>query len=64
MPLQFCNAARHEAEYATLTGQIYDIPFGQGGPHQHTIAGISVALKEAMSAEFKQYQQLFLGKQF
>jgi glycine/serine hydroxymethyltransferase len=57
VPLQFCHAARHEAEYATLTEQIYDIPFGQGGPHQHTIAGISVALKEAMSAEFKQYQQ-------
>ncbi len=27
----------------------------QGGPHIHTIAGIAVALKEAASAEFKQW---------
>lgn len=27
----------------------------QGGPHNHTTAGISVALKEAATAEFKQY---------
>lgn len=27
----------------------------QGGPHQHTIAGIAVALKEAKSASFKKY---------
>lgn len=27
----------------------------QGGPHNHIIAGIAVALKEAMSEEFKQY---------
>eukprot|EP00922_Rhytidocystis_sp_ex-Travisia-forbesii_P053842 GHVS01079906.1.p1 GENE.GHVS01079906.1~~GHVS01079906.1.p1 ORF type:complete len:480 (-),score=55.06 GHVS01079906.1:189-1436(-) len=29
----------------------------QGGPHNHTIAGIATALKEATSAEFKTYQQ-------
>ena len=28
----------------------------QGGPHQHQIAAISVALKEAMSPSFKHYQ--------
>lgn len=27
----------------------------QGGPHEHTIAGIAVALKEAMTADFKKY---------
>ena len=27
----------------------------QGGPHNHTTAGISVALKEAATPEFKQY---------
>jgi glycine hydroxymethyltransferase len=27
----------------------------QGGPHQHTIAGIAVALKEASTPEFKEY---------
>ena len=27
----------------------------QGGPHQHTISGIAVALKEAKSASFKKY---------
>jgi len=31
-------------------------PSFQGGPHNNTIAGISVALKEAMSPEFKTYQ--------
>lgn len=31
-------------------------PAFQGGPHNNTIAGISVALKEAMSPEFTQYQ--------
>jgi len=32
-------------------------PSLQGGPHNHTIAGISVALKEAQTPEFKSYQQ-------
>ena len=27
----------------------------QGGPHNHTIAGIGIALKEAMAPEFKKY---------
>ena len=31
-------------------------PTLQGGPHNHTIAAISTALKEAMSPEFKEYQ--------
>ncbi|MEK7577632.1 MAG: serine hydroxymethyltransferase [Patescibacteria group bacterium] len=30
-------------------------PSIQGGPHEHTIAGIAVALKEALSQDFKQY---------
>ncbi len=29
----------------------------QGGPHNHTISGIAVALKMAQSPEFKAYQQ-------
>jgi glycine hydroxymethyltransferase len=29
----------------------------QGGPHNHTIAGLCVALKQAMTAEFKDYQR-------
>jgi len=28
----------------------------QGGPHNHTIAGLAVALKQAMSPDFKKYQ--------
>jgi len=28
----------------------------QGGPHNHAVAGIAVAMKHATSAEFKQYQ--------
>lgn len=31
------------------------IPGLQGGPHNHTTAGIAVAFKEAMQPEFKQY---------
>ncbi|XP_072415360.1 serine hydroxymethyltransferase, cytosolic [Chiloscyllium punctatum] len=29
----------------------------QGGPHNHAIAGVAVALKQAMTAEFKLYQK-------
>eukprot|EP00179_Madagascaria_erythrocladioides_P007223 CAMPEP_0198314204 /NCGR_PEP_ID=MMETSP1450-20131203/4936_1 /TAXON_ID=753684 ORGANISM="Madagascaria erythrocladiodes, Strain CCMP3234" /NCGR_SAMPLE_ID=MMETSP1450 /ASSEMBLY_ACC=CAM_ASM_001115 /LENGTH=499 /DNA_ID=CAMNT_0044017245 /DNA_START=32 /DNA_END=1531 /DNA_ORIENTATION=- len=32
----------------------------QGGPHNHTIAALAVALKQAMSPEFKEYQQQVL----
>jgi len=35
-------------------------PALQGGPHNHTIAGISVALKEAASNEFVEYQKQVL----
>jgi glycine hydroxymethyltransferase len=31
-------------------------PGHQGGPHNHTIAALSVALKQAMTPEFKEYQ--------
>ncbi len=31
-------------------------PGHQGGPHNHTITALSVALKQAMTPEFKQYQ--------
>lgn len=33
----------------------------QGGPHNHTISGLACALKQAQSAEFKQYQQQVLA---
>ena len=29
----------------------------QGGPHNHTIAGLAVALKQAASPEFAEYQR-------
>ncbi len=32
-------------------------PGMQGGPHEHTIAGIAVALKESMTPEFKEYTE-------
>jgi glycine hydroxymethyltransferase len=32
----------------------------QGGPHEHTISGIAVALKMAKSRQFKEYQQQVL----
>ena len=31
-------------------------PGHQGGPHNHTIAGIAVGLKDVNSAEFRKYQ--------
>ncbi|XP_069784449.1 serine hydroxymethyltransferase, cytosolic [Narcine bancroftii] len=33
----------------------------QGGPHNHAIAGVAVALKQAMTPEFKFYQQQILS---
>merc|ERR1712013_816716 len=33
----------------------------QGGPHNHAIAGIAVAMKQANSEEFKTYQRLADG---
>eukprot|EP01100_Stratorugosa_tubuloviscum_P008856 TRINITY_DN36_c0_g1_i1.p1 TRINITY_DN36_c0_g1~~TRINITY_DN36_c0_g1_i1.p1 ORF type:complete len:512 (+),score=243.50 TRINITY_DN36_c0_g1_i1:56-1591(+) len=36
-------------------------PALQGGPHNHQIAALNVALKEAMSPEFKVYQQQVLA---
>jgi len=35
-------------------------PALQGGPHNHTICGISVALNEALQPEFKEYQHQVL----
>ncbi|KAJ2114204.1 Serine hydroxymethyltransferase, cytosolic, partial [Coemansia sp. RSA 922] len=36
-------------------------PGHQGGPHNHTIAALSVALKQAQSPEFKEYQAQVLS---
>ena len=36
-------------------------PALQGGPHNHAIAGVAVALKQAQSAEFKEYQRQTLA---
>jgi glycine hydroxymethyltransferase len=35
-------------------------PGHQGGPHNHTITALAVALKQAQSIEFKQYQEAVL----
>jgi len=35
-------------------------PGHQGGPHNHTIAGLAVALKQAKEPEFKEYQEQVL----
>lgn len=35
-------------------------PGHQGGPHNHTITALAVALKQAASPEFKEYQQLVI----
>jgi glycine hydroxymethyltransferase len=38
-----------------INGAVF--PGLQGGPHNHTITALSVALKQAQSPEFKQYQE-------
>ena len=35
-------------------------PGHQGGPHNHTITALAVALKQAMTPEFREYQELVL----
>lgn len=42
-----------------LGGEINQAVFPglQGGPHNHTIAGLAVALRAAATPEFKTYQQ-------
>ena len=37
-------------------------PSLQGGPHMHTISGLAVALKNAQSPEFKEYQLQVRGR--
>jgi glycine hydroxymethyltransferase len=37
-----------------INGAVF--PALQGGPHNHAIAGVAVALKQAQSPEFKEYQ--------
>eukprot|EP00898_Chlorokybus_atmophyticus_P005749 jgi/Chlat1/6175/Chrsp41S05708 len=39
-------------------------PGHQGGPHNHTIAGLAVALKQAATPEFKGYQEQVLKNSF
>ena len=36
-------------------------PGHQGGPHNHTITALAVALKQALTPEYKQYQQAVLA---
>ncbi|KAI9691219.1 MAG: glycine hydroxymethyltransferase shm1 [Bathelium mastoideum] len=36
-------------------------PGHQGGPHNHTITALAVALQQAQTAEFKEYQQTILA---
>lgn len=35
-------------------------PGHQGGPHNHTISALAVALKQAQSPEFVEYQKVFV----
>jgi glycine hydroxymethyltransferase len=50
------SGAQHEK---VLNSAVF--PMLQGGPLMHVIAAKAVALKEAMSKDFKQYQQQVLG---
>jgi glycine hydroxymethyltransferase len=48
----------HAEHEKLLNASIF--PGGQGGPLMHVVAAKAVAFKEAMSVEFKRYQQLVL----
>ncbi|EXJ86455.1 serine hydroxymethyltransferase, mitochondrial [Capronia epimyces CBS 606.96] len=52
-----------EKEMYDLEGPINAsvFPGHQGGPHNHTITALAVALKQAQSKEFKDYQQTVLA---
>ena len=52
------SAADDEGLYKKLNSAVF--PGGQGGPLMHVIAGKAVAFKEAMSPEFKAYQEQVL----
>jgi glycine hydroxymethyltransferase len=44
--------------YCSLSPAAVGLPQGlQGGPHNHTIAALAVALKQAKTPEFATYQQ-------
>lgn len=49
--------------YKKELGELIDdavFPKVQGGPHNHTIGGVAVALNEALQPEFKNYQRQIL----
>ncbi|KAF2283849.1 hypothetical protein GH714_016524 [Hevea brasiliensis] len=55
------------ADMAHISGLVADkinqavFPGLQGGPHNHTIAGLAVALKQATTTEYKAYQEQVLS---
>jgi glycine hydroxymethyltransferase len=53
------DAKTNKASLYDLEGPInFSVfPGHQGGPHNHTITALAVALKQTMTPEFKQYQQ-------
>ena len=56
------NAKTKEAEHYNLEEPINwsVFPGHQGGPHNHTISALAVALRQAQSQEFKDYQRAVL----
>ncbi len=57
------NAKTKEEEKYNLEGPINAsvFPGHQGGPHNHTIAALAVALKQAQTPEFRAYQERTLA---
>lgn len=60
--LRKINAKTKEEEFWSLEDSINSsvFPGHQGGPHNHTITALAVALKQAQSNEFKAYQEAVL----
>lgn len=55
------HGAAHDSGRHTHTHGTDVSPQLQGGPHNHTISGLCVALKQAMAPEFKEYQLAVLA---
>ena len=49
--------AQLKFSFFSTSSKISSIVYVQGGPHNHAIAGIATAMKQAATPEFKQYQQ-------
>lgn len=60
------NGKEKVVDYGEMEEKINSAVFPglQGGPHNHTITALAVALKQALAPEYKQYQEAVLTNSF